>query len=87
MKNSCPTDSPPDIAKIFFYKKTLYLFAIPNTFWFIISLAIIGYMTYTKYRLSLGFVTQHNIRPSHIPNVSGGLNQDRRPPIARRLAW
>ena len=86
MKNSCPTDSPPDIAKIFFYKKTLYLFAIPNTFWFIISLAIIGYMTYTKYRLSKGVAPQHNIQV-HIPSVSGRLNQDRIPPTARRLAW
>ena len=83
----CPSASPPDITKIFFYKKTLYLFAIPNTFWFFISLTIIGYMTYTKYRLSLGVAPQNNIRPSHIPSVSGRLNQDRRPPTARRLAW
>ena len=83
----CPSASPPDITKIFFYKKTLYLFAIPNTFWFFISLTIIGYMTYTKYRLSLGVAPQNNIRPSHIPSVSGRLNQDRIPPTAIRLAW
>ena len=80
-----PADSPPDIAKIFFYNETLYLYAIPNTFWFFISLTIIGYMTYTKYRL--GVAPQHNIRPSHIPSVSGRLNQDRIPPTTRRLAW
>ena len=73
-----PTDSPP-VAKIFFYKETLYLYAIPNIIWFFISLAIIGYMTYTKYRLSKGVAPQHNIQV-HIPSVSGRLNQDRIPP-------
>ena len=71
-----PPLSTHDTVRLYFYKETLYFYAIPNIFCFISSLFLIVYMSYTKYRLSLGVAPQHNIRSSQ-----------ERGTFPRRLAW
>jgi len=81
--------NPEKIVKNFFFNiETLYLYAIPNILCLSIILAIIIYISYTKYRLSLDVAPKHNIRTSNIPipNISGQINRDQTPPLPR-LAW
>ena len=55
--------NPGKIVKNFFFNiETLYFYAIPNIICLSIIAAIIIYINYTKYRLSLDVAPKHNIR-------------------------